>query len=815
MKNHFVISMLFSFFLIQLSYAQPLLFSDEFDKSGNNWSTGNNSTILFKVENGAYKLTNKDFKRWHSSRSVNYFSHISDFEIEAKIKLTSGNINSLSGIEWDRYDNENCRLFEISGDGHFCIRTKLTDDEFKEVVPRTKSSSVKGIGTYNVLKIKAVGQKISYYINDNLVYSAEKPIVKGSKFGFVVADETSMEVDYIHIRQESLINLADHSSKSSKSRPLDKINTTANENRPILSKDGKTLYFSRDGNLIDGKKNKYADCWYAKKGSDGIFKSPVDMGKPLNNSDDNFIVFVSENEQSLILANQYDTDGEALSDELSISKLANGRWSMPQNITIKNFYNEGTTQAEYCFSPDKKILISAINNENSTGAIDLCVSFQIDERTYSKPQDMGSVLNSIHSESFPVLSPDTKKLYFTSNGHAGYGNSDIFVSERLDDSWMKWSTPKNLGPELNSAGNEMGFYLNSAGEIAYFTSFRDSVNNLDIYEFYSEDKKADSLCLFSGIISDAVSQKPLAAEITFFTSSKHNEVQLLKSNPGDGSFKGSLPIDVTYDFYGIKKGYYSVTSRINLKSKKDSIVSYKISMLMYPVQAGLIVPMPNLAFNEKNIPTEYSIFEIERLLHLMEEYPTLTVQLKTPLNGTSQNFAQAESVMNYLISKGINESRFQKTDAGTISSFEFKIVSVSPVQQEQTVQTSFSNDLKVSDLKKGQKFRVENLYFMADSSSFTSASNKTLSEIAGFLTQNKNIKVEIGGHTNGLPTHEYCDRLSNDRAKSVYLYLLSKGVSEKMITFKGYGKREAIDDNSTASGRAKNQRVEIKIIEIY
>jgi outer membrane protein OmpA-like peptidoglycan-associated protein len=274
-------------------------------------------------------------------------------------------------------------------------------------------------------------------------------------------------------------------------------------------------------------------------------------------------------------------------------------------------------------------------------------------------------------------------------------------------------------------------------------------------------------------------------------------------------------MDLTYDFYGIKKGFYAVTSRINLKSKKDSIVTYTISMTMYPVQEGLSVPMPNLAFNEKNLPSEYSLYEIERLLHLMEEYPALTIQLKSPLNSTAQNLAQAESVKNYLTSKGINANRFQKTEAGKYNSFEFKIVSLKAETQDQSVQNSFSNEIKVSELKKGQKFKVENLYFLADSSSFTVTSNKTLTELANFLVQNKNIKVEIGGHTNGLPTHEYCDRLSNDRARSVYLFLISKGVSDKMISYKGYGKREPVDDNATESGRAKNQRVELKIIDIF
>jgi outer membrane protein OmpA-like peptidoglycan-associated protein len=198
----------------------------------------------------------------------------------------------------------------------------------------------------------------------------------------------------------------------------------------------------------------------------------------------------------------------------------------------------------------------------------------------------------------------------------------------------------------------------------------------------------------------------------------------------------------------------------------------------------------------------------------MEEYPALTIQLKSPSTAAAQGFTQAESLKNYLISKGIKPNRFLKAEQSKNNNFEFKIVAVQQQEIKEQVQYSFSNQIKVTDIKKGQKFKVENLYFMADSTSFTVASQNALQELASFLIENKNLKVEIGGHTNGLPAHEYCDKLSNDRAKSVLLFLVRKGVNEKMLSFKGYGKREALDDNGTESGRARNQRVEIKILDI-
>ena len=114
----------------------------------------------------------------------------------------------------------------------------------------------------------------------------------------------------------------------------------------------------------------------------------------------------------------------------------------------------------------------------------------------------------------------------------------------------------------------------------------------------------------------------------------------------------------------------------------------------------------------------------------------------------------------------------------------------------------------------GQTLRINELYFLADSAIISDESNQVLDEIRTFLKSNPDISIEIGGHTNGTPSHEYCDRLSNARAKNVAYYLYNKGVPEAQISYKGYGKRVPIASNDTQSGRQKNQRVEIKIVSI-
>lgn len=123
-------------------------------------------------------------------------------------------------------------------------------------------------------------------------------------------------------------------------------------------------------------------------------------------------------------------------------------------------------------------------------------------------------------------------------------------------------------------------------------------------------------------------------------------------------------------------------------------------------------------------------------------------------------------------------------------------------------------DLDIAKLEVGQVLRINDLYFQADSSLITDESYSVLNEIYEFMSDNPKVKIEIGGHTNGIPPHEYCDRLSSSRAVNVGAYLKDKGIQEDRIVAKGYGKREPIASNNSLAGRKKNQRVEIKILSI-
>lgn len=114
----------------------------------------------------------------------------------------------------------------------------------------------------------------------------------------------------------------------------------------------------------------------------------------------------------------------------------------------------------------------------------------------------------------------------------------------------------------------------------------------------------------------------------------------------------------------------------------------------------------------------------------------------------------------------------------------------------------------------GDVYRLDKLLFPADSARITRVAEGALTDLLRFLKKNTKITIEIGGHTNGLPSHRYCDNLSSARAENVANYLTKKGIKKTRIRYKGYGKRKPVADNTTAKGRRLNQRVELTILTV-
>ncbi len=267
----------------------------------------------------------------------------------------------------------------------------------------------------------------------------------------------------------------------------DAINSAVEESMPVLSHDGKTLYFVRVLHTDNtGGKLTGHDIWYSNKNEDGSWQEPKNTVLSLNNKGNNAVVGFSQNGERVFLLNKYG-QGASFKAGLSYSENTGSRWGLPQELKMPKIRKEGFFYNAY-ISPDEQVIILSMREKGYPGDEDLYLAVKDSEGKWTKLQNMGAKVNTPGFESFPFLSADKKTLYFTSNGHGGFGDGDIFMSTRQDDSWTSWSKPVNMGKPVNSKGFDAAFVL-YADSTAYFASNR-AGGMSDIYQTRIAGKEA-------------------------------------------------------------------------------------------------------------------------------------------------------------------------------------------------------------------------------------------------------------------------------------------------------------------------------------
>ena len=246
------------------------------------------------------------------------------------------------------------------------------------------------------------------------------------------------------------------------------INSRYSEIKPMPSPDGMNLFFSRmysPGNT--GGKSDPQDI-YISRLIDGSWSEARNLGFPLNDQYANGLCSFSPDGNTLYLINHYRPESDPVPG-LSFSIKTPGGWSSPAGISIEDFNMSGDFQ-DFYMSSDGQALLMALQRGGGQGKQDLYVSMRTSSGSYSRPLNLGSGVNTAKNEFAPVLMPDKQTLFFASDGHTGYGQSDMFVTRRLDDSWQRWTRPRNLGPAVNGPGWEAYFYPSPGGDCAYFVS---------------------------------------------------------------------------------------------------------------------------------------------------------------------------------------------------------------------------------------------------------------------------------------------------------------------------------------------------------
>ncbi len=553
---------------------------------------------------------------------------------------------------------------------------------------------------------------------DETVYEiyAIKVIIEGEVVpGYNSIDAIGISVSNIPINV--LIDLAANVNNDLQTEKLGaNVNSSYIEHSPLISPDGKRLYFSRKYHPENmGGVNDSEDIWMSEMDPEtGEWKPAINMGPPLNTEGPNFISSITNigGEEVLVLGNRYGKRGRMYNGVSMATRSADGTFSDPVSLEVTNEYNY-SPKTDFFMDPTGEALIISAERDDSYGGRDLYVSFKEND-VWSEPKNLGDEINTAGEDMAPFLGIDGKTLYFSTNGISGYGGSDIFVSLRLDDTWTKWSVPENLGSGLNSSSDDQYFSIPSSGTNIYFS--RGTVDDdTDIFRF-----KADELFLTD--------------DSPYLASLEH--------------LKAKVPSDFLVMLTG------------QVTNPEGPVANAKVNLERLP--DGL--PIANMNTDQEG-------------------------KYKFVVRGGSRYGVSVEQ-------EGYLSER---------KNFDFNDISSSD---------TIASSLTLTKIESGASIVLNNIFFDFDKAVLKTSSYSELKRILALLVDKTINKIEISGHTDSTGDDAYNQRLSERRAQSVYSYFISNGVSKDRIVAKGYGETQPKAPNDTPENMQLNRRVEFKITDL-
>jgi outer membrane protein OmpA-like peptidoglycan-associated protein/tetratricopeptide (TPR) repeat protein len=354
--------------------------------------------------------------------------------------------------------------------------------------------------------------------------------------------------------------------------------------------------------------------------------------------------------------------------DLYYSLLTRKGWSQP--INMGKVINSEFWESQPSIAPDKRALYFAARAPGGLGGSDIYVSYIMPDGKWGPAMNMGPKINTAGDETSPFIHADNQTLYFASNGLTGYGKMDLFLVRK--DSTGHWAEPENLGYPINTIDDEATLFVTSDGSTAYYASDRsDSRGALDLYSFsLREDIRPVKTLWVKGRVYDAKTKAglPSAVELKdIATGLRSSKVQ----TDEDGNYLITLPLGKDYAFNVNRKGYLIYSESFPLSSKPpDSVYQYDIPL--QPIEVNANVVLRNIFFETgKYDLKKESEAELDNLVELMKENNTMVVQINghtdnvgKPADNLTLSNNRAKSVVAYLASKGIETSRLQSKGFG-------------------------------------------------------------------------------------------------------------------------------------------------------
>ncbi|MEZ4856154.1 MAG: OmpA family protein [Gelidibacter sp.] len=381
-----------------------------------------------------------------------------------------------------------------------------------------------------------------------------------------------------------------------------KINTKYHEASVAITKDGKTMYFTRDN--VD-RKNKLD---YDRKGTSHL--------------------------------------------KLYKATLENGSW---ENIVELPFNDNVYSTGHPALSPDDKKLYFVSDREGGFGQTDIYEVDILENNKYSTPKNLGPKVNTAQREMFPFVSKDST-LYFSSDGQLNLGLLDIFKSNILKD---ENAEPENLGAPYNSGYDDFAFFMNDESKTGYFSSNRPGgQGNDDIYSFNAEPCKQK----IEGIARNSKNQEILAG-VEVKLINKAGKIIETITTANDGAFAFDADCNKTYTVVGSKKDYKDDLKEIVTEFDNGKVNNADLNLTPLINDNQIVINPIFFDFDKWNIRTDAQ-YELENIVDVMREHPNMVIKIESHTDSRGSDSynmklsdRRAKSTRDYIISRGIAPER--------------------------------------------------------------------------------------------------------------------------------------------------------------
>ena len=460
------------------------------------------------------------------------------------------------------------------------------------------------------------------------------------------------------------------------------VNSKYSDFAPFISADGNSLYFCSDREGGFGGQ----DIWVSRKGTDGKWGPPTNLGAPantqLNEGPDTFSV----DEQTMYLTGCNRKEGVGQCDIYVSHLQSDGKWSAAENLgaPVNTKYNEANASLSF----NGRTLYFVSTRPTGLGGWDIWKT-DLSDQGWSEPQNLGPSINTAQNEFIAFIHTNDEDLYFSSDGHGGFGGADIFRTQKTPNGWGE---PVNLGPMINTPYNDMYFTLPGAGDLAYFSSNRgDTTGQEDLYSVpIPLVLKRPGVTIVKGIVADITTCAPPVMDpqrgipvydiktctpipdsvVRLAYIETDQEVAVMKSRP-DGSYQVVLPSGKNYSLSAFAKGYVFHSERFDIAQAAPYQVIEK-NVLLNKLVEKAIITLNNIFFDfDKATLRPESKGDLNNLINLLRQNPTMRIEVRghTDSKGSDEynitlSHNRAKSVMDYLIKMG-------GIDAGRLLSYGY------------------------------------------------------------------------------------------------------------------------------------------------